>query len=232
MGDPSVAAIYDVAALAQTLSEHALYCGRFRVRHRIQVGVELRDQTDTEFPDHPRRLDPLFMVLESLYGSRIAALASGRSCRHSSRRGHRLSDCASTRHTQNDGPLEFPGRCQLVSIRRSAMPPVVPSPRRRIGASQSRAILPSARRRGHRDSGLRALNSCDSYGRARRGEGRGDNFLWNMSPIAVLARATEIGRTGMAMPREPFNMRAPDDVETPASCMQDSAHWCDGRSVW
>jgi predicted Zn-dependent protease len=29
-----------------------------------------------------------------------------------------------------------------------------------------------------------------------------NNFRWNMSPIAALAQATEIGRTGMALPRE------------------------------
>ena len=29
-----------------------------------------------------------------------------------------------------------------------------------------------------------------------------NNFRWNMSPIAALAQATEIGQTGMALPRE------------------------------
>jgi predicted Zn-dependent protease len=33
-------------------------------------------------------------------------------------------------------------------------------------------------------------------------KGAVNNFRWNMSPIAALAQATEIGRTGMAMPRE------------------------------
>ena len=37
-----------------------------------------------------------------------------------------------------------------------------------------------------------------------RGEVKGavNNFRWNMSPIAALAQATQIGRSGMAMPRE------------------------------
>ena len=37
-----------------------------------------------------------------------------------------------------------------------------------------------------------------------RGEVKGEvnNFRWNMSPIAALAQATEIGRSGMALPRE------------------------------
>ena len=29
-----------------------------------------------------------------------------------------------------------------------------------------------------------------------------NNFRWNMSPIAALAQATQIGRTGLALPRE------------------------------
>jgi len=33
-------------------------------------------------------------------------------------------------------------------------------------------------------------------------KGAVNNFRWNMSPIAALAQATEIGRTGMALPRE------------------------------
>jgi hypothetical protein len=33
-------------------------------------------------------------------------------------------------------------------------------------------------------------------------KGAVNNFRWNMSPIATLAQATEIGRTGMALPRE------------------------------
>ena len=37
-----------------------------------------------------------------------------------------------------------------------------------------------------------------------RGEVKGavNNFSWNMSPIAALAQATQVGRTGMALPRE------------------------------
>ena len=37
-----------------------------------------------------------------------------------------------------------------------------------------------------------------------RGEVKGavNNFRWNMSPIAALAQATQIGRGGMALPRE------------------------------
>jgi predicted Zn-dependent protease len=33
-------------------------------------------------------------------------------------------------------------------------------------------------------------------------QGAVNNFRWNMSPIATLAQATQIGRTGMALPRE------------------------------
>jgi predicted Zn-dependent protease len=37
-----------------------------------------------------------------------------------------------------------------------------------------------------------------------RGEVKGavNNFRWNMSPIAALAQATEIGQSGLALPRE------------------------------
>ena len=37
-----------------------------------------------------------------------------------------------------------------------------------------------------------------------RGEVKGavNNFRWNMSPIAALAQATQIGRSGLALPRE------------------------------
>jgi len=42
----SVAAVHDVPAPAQALSEHALHRYGFRVRHRIQMGIELRDQSD------------------------------------------------------------------------------------------------------------------------------------------------------------------------------------------
>ena len=33
-------------------------------------------------------------------------------------------------------------------------------------------------------------------------KGAVNNFRWNMSPIAALAQATQIGRSGMALPRE------------------------------
>ena len=35
-----------------------------------------------------------------------------------------------------------------------------------------------------------------------RVKGAVNNFRWNMSPIAALAQATQIGRSGLALPRE------------------------------
>src|SRR5687767_3830454 len=65
----SVAAIDHVSALAEAVGEHRFDLLRFRVRHRIQMRVEPRNEALAESAHDAGGLGPLLVVLKALFGS-------------------------------------------------------------------------------------------------------------------------------------------------------------------
>src|SRR5687768_7996151 len=63
---PSVAAVHHISALAEAVGEHRFDLLRLRVRHRIQVRVEPRDEALAEATDDAGGFRPLFVVLKTL----------------------------------------------------------------------------------------------------------------------------------------------------------------------
>jgi hypothetical protein len=63
-----MAAINEVAALAETVGKDTFHLLRFEVRHRVQMLVQTRHETLAAALHHAGRLDSLFVVLKPLLG--------------------------------------------------------------------------------------------------------------------------------------------------------------------
>ena len=94
---PSVAAVDDEPAPAETFREKDLHLHGPRVRHRVEMLVQPRDEALAESPDDARRLDALLVVLEPLLGR------SGRSCPRSKRLCRRPWGRGDTRRRPSGG---------------------------------------------------------------------------------------------------------------------------------
>ena len=55
----------DKPALAETLGEGDFHPLRFLVRHRVQMGVQLRNQVLTVLPNHLRGFDASLVILKA-----------------------------------------------------------------------------------------------------------------------------------------------------------------------